>query len=126
MRALQIVRSGYRCTIEEQDDPALWITQAMKGAGAELSVVLRGNAVNYAVEGQDAAGLSFGGRAQTQPPRLDRDVRSLLASGCDVFFVSEDAAERGIDPAMMIPGAQPMSRSALPSLLAEFDQVWHW
>ena len=59
MKTLQIIRSAYRCTIEEQDDTA---------------VLLRGAAVNYAVTGQDASGLAFGGVAQTCPPRIDRDV----------------------------------------------------
>ena len=45
-RTLQIVTSAYRCNVEEQDDPVLWIAQVMKGAGADLDVLLEGNAVN--------------------------------------------------------------------------------
>jgi hypothetical protein len=37
----------------------------------------RGNAVNYAVRGQDAAGLAFGTWRQTQPPRLADDIAAL-------------------------------------------------
>lgn len=126
MRTLQVIRSAYRCNAEEQDDPAVWIARAMKGAGAQLALLLRGNAVNYAIEGQDASGLSFGGRAQTRPARLDREVAAVAAGDAEVYFVHEDAEERGIDPASFVPGVKSVAREALPGLFSEFDQVWHW
>ena len=89
MKALQIIESAYRCTIEEQDDPAVWITHAMKGAGAELDVLLRGNAVNYVLTGQDASGLSFGARQQTNPPQLDQDIAKLIEKGVEVYVAEE-------------------------------------
>ena len=126
MRALQVISSAYRCTIEEQDDPAVWITHAMKGQGAELGVVLHGNAVCYSIEGQDASGISFGDWRQTNPPRLDRDIASLVDKGIDVYVVEEDAKERGIASSSFMPGLKPISRSAMAGLFAEYDQVWNW
>lgn len=125
-KVLQIIESAYRCTIEEQDDPVVWITHAMKGAGADLAVLLRGNAVNYAVRGQDAAGLSFGGRAQTQPPRLDQEISRLVGKGVEVFVVEDDAATRGLEPTDLVEGVTTVPRSRLPALLSSYDQVWHW
>ena len=126
MKALQVIESAYRCTVEEQDDPVVWITHAMKGAGADLGVLLRGNAVNYAVTGQDASGLVFGGIAQEHPPQIDRDVRSLTEKGIPVYVVKEDAAERGILEADFIDGVQHVSRTRLAKLFGDYDQVWHW
>src|SRR6266498_1842308 len=108
-KVLQVIDSAYRATIEEQDDTVIWITHAMKGAGADLAVLLRGNAVNYAVKGQDASGLSFGGRAQTQPPRIEEDVTKLLGKGVDVFLVEDDVAERGIERSDLIAGLKTVS-----------------
>ncbi len=126
MKALNIIETAFRATLEEQDDPVVWITHAMKGAGADLAVLLRGNAVNYAVTGQDASGLAFGDRRQTQPPRLADDVAGLIGKGIDVYIVREDVDDRGLGEGDLIPGLKGIARSDLPRLLDDYDQVWHW
>ena len=125
-KVLQVLEIAYRCNVEEQDDPVVWITHAMKGAGADLHLLLRGNAVNYAVKGQDVSGLSFGGKKQTQPAKIDEDVAKLIGKGVDVYFVEDDAAERGLERSDLIAGVKPVSRSGLPKLFSSYDQIWHW
>src|SRR3954471_24656851 len=96
-KTLNIVESAYRAVMEEQDDTILWLLAAMQGAGAEHTVVLRANAVNYAVAGQGAPGLTVGEWKQTQAPKMDRDVLQLIEQRkIPVFAVEEDVAERGI------------------------------
>jgi hypothetical protein len=83
--------------MEEQDDTILWLLAAMQGAGAEHTVVLRGNAVNYAVAGQGVAGLTVGEWKQTQAPRMDRDVQDLIDKRkIPVYVVADDLADCGI------------------------------
>jgi hypothetical protein len=125
-KVLSLIESAYRATIEEQDDTVVWINHAMRGGGADLAVLLRGNAVNYGVLGQDASGLSFGDRRQTQPPRIGDDVAGLVQKGVPVYFVEDDAGERGIERGDMLAGLEPVSRAGLPALMDRFDQVWHW
>jgi hypothetical protein len=125
-KTLQVVTTGYRCNIEEQDDPVLWIAQAMKGAGAEMDVLLEGDAVNYGVHGQDASGLSFGERRQTQPPQIEEDVMRLLREGVAVFVVEDDATARGLERGDLVQGVQGVPRAALPGLFAGYEQVWRW
>ena len=126
MKVLNIVESAYRATIEEQDDTIVWLTHAMKGAGADLAVLLRGNAVNYGVRAQDAAGLAFGQWRQTQPPRLADDVASLIGKGVGVYVLAEDLEDRGVAPDELVDGIERVERDGLPGLLGRYDQVWHW
>jgi sulfur transfer complex TusBCD TusB component (DsrH family) len=126
MKVLNIVETAYRGTLEEQDDTVLWLSQVLQGAGANLAVLLRGNAVNYGVRGQDASGLAFGELRQTQPPRPAEDLARLIERGTLVHVVEEDLAERGIEQGELVPGLKPISRRNIAALLADFDQVWHW
>jgi len=125
-KVLQVIEGAFRCNVEEQDDPVVWITGAMKGAGADLAVLLRGNGVNYAVKGQDCSGLAFGERRQTQPPKIDEDVAKLIGKGIDVYLVEDDAAERGLERSDFIQGVKPVSRAGVAKLFAGYDQIWHW
>ena len=126
MKALSIIETGYRATLEEQDDTIVWINHAMKGAGGDLDVLLRGNAVNYAVTGQDASGLAFGTEKQTQPPDLAGDVAKLTEKGIKVFVIAEDLTDRGIASGDLISGLETVDRSGIAALLDGYDQVWHW
>lgn len=126
MKAINIIETAYRATLEEQDDTIVWITHAMKGAGAELDLLLRGNAVNYGVKGQDASGLSFGSLSQTQPPKLADDVAKLVGKGVEVYIVEEDLADRGIDASTLVDGLKSVSRKGVAELVAKYDHIWHW
>ena len=126
MKALNIIETAYRATLEEQDDTIVWLIHALKGAGADIAVLLRGNAVNYGVQAQDASGLTFGDERQTQPPELGADLAQLVPKGVDVFIVEEDLDERGIGRSELVDGLTPIGRGGVAVLLADYDQVWHW
>jgi hypothetical protein len=125
-KTLNIVESAYRAVMEEQDDTILWLLAAMRGAGAEHTVVLRGNAVNYAVAGQGAPGLAIGGWKQTQAPRIDNDVIDLIKKHQIPVFVIEEDPARGIERAELIPGVELLSSKMLPRHMAEYELVSHW
>jgi predicted peroxiredoxin len=126
MKVLNIVEAAYRGTLEEQDDTILWICTAMKGANADIDVLLRGNAVNYATKAQDASGLSFGGQEQTQPPKLADDLTRLKGKGAKIYVVEDALRERGIEPGELIDGLDFVPRAKVAKLFADYDQVWHW
>jgi sulfur transfer complex TusBCD TusB component (DsrH family) len=126
-KTLNIVDSAYRAVMEEQDDTILWLLAAMKAAGAEHTIVLRGNAVCYAVAGQGAPALSIGSWQQTQAPRMDHDVSDLVEKReTPVFVIEEDLVARGIEPSELIVSVKLVSRAALPAMCAEHDIVSMW
>ena len=126
-KALNIVESAYRAVMEEQDDTILWLVAAMQAAGGAHTVVLRGNAVNYAIAGQGAPGLEVGEWKQTQAPKMDHDVADLIDNrNIPVYVVAEDLAERGIEQGELVPGVQLLARQALPALFADYEIVSHW
>ncbi|HEX7028929.1 MAG TPA: DsrE family protein [Gammaproteobacteria bacterium] len=125
MKYLQVIESAYRGSIEEQDDTIVWLTLAMKGAGADLDVLLRGNAVNYVHTGQDASGLKFGEWQQTQPPRIHEEVQKLIGKGAKVFAVSEDLRKRGLSGGLL-PNIEAVSERELVGLYEQYDRVSYW
>jgi sulfur relay (sulfurtransferase) DsrF/TusC family protein len=126
-KTLNIVESAYRAVMEEQDDTILWLLAAMQGAGADHTVVLRGNAVNYAVAGQGAPGLAIGAWKQTQAPRMDHDLVDLIEKRkIPVFVIEEDLAARGIERGELVPEVRLLSAKALPKHMAEYELVSQW
>jgi sulfur relay (sulfurtransferase) DsrF/TusC family protein len=82
MKVLNIIESAYRATIEEQDDTIVWLTHALKAAGADLSVLLRGVAVYVLTEDLAQRGLEAGDLV-TGLERVSRDSLPGLFSAHD-------------------------------------------
>ena len=126
MKVLQIVETAYRATSEEQDDTVIWFTHAIRGAGAEIGVLLAGNAVNYVAADQDASGLTLGAWRQTQPPVPAQDLAALMRKDVPVYCIKEDLAERGLLEGRLLEGIVLMSRAQMVRLFGEYEQVWRW
>ena len=126
MKALQILQSAYRCTVEEQDDPALWFVQVLKTAQGDVDIVLKNNAVNYAIVNQDASGLSFGNWKQSQPSKLNQDLQQAIDQGITIYAIAEDITVRGIPDEKLLTGIKKISRLEMSNLFNNYDQVWTW
>jgi len=122
---LSIIDTAGRATIEEQDDTAVWFSHAMKNGGADVSILLRGDAVLYAQLNQDAKGLRFGARA-VKGPDMVRDVEAVIARKIPLYAVADDLAERGIPTSHLIPGIELVQRGAIARLIEAHDRILSW
>ncbi len=125
-KILCIVETPYRGTLEEQDDATLWFTHALKNAGGEMGVLLRGNAVNYAVAAQDPAGVVIGKLSIERPVYPHKDLLKMKEAGIPIRVVREDVEERGIPLKSLVGDFELISNGDLAGLFSQYDQVWHW
>lgn len=126
METLQVISGAYRATYEEQDDTILWLTQALVAAGARMAVLLRCNAVNYAVRAQQAPALAIGTWQQAHPPAIAADLARIVASGVPVHVVREDAEARGLRAGDLAEGVHLVRQGEVADLVARHGRVWMW
>ena len=110
----------------EDSDIGLFASAFAPVAGQQLGLVLREDAVNYALRGQDGTNIKIAG-VPIQPGFLiETDLKSVQQTNIPVYAIREDLEERGIKPEEVIDGVKLMSRRELGKLIDQYDTVWNW
>jgi hypothetical protein len=101
-------------------------TRALRRAGAEVHLLLRGAAVVYAVRGQGDAAPQSANQVSPETGSPDREVVSLVQKGTNVYYIEDDARARSIVADQLVAGCKPVRRSDLPTLLHGYERIWRW
>ncbi len=110
----------------EDSDIGLFASAFAPVAGQQLGLLLREDAVNYALRGQDGTNIKIAG-VPIQPGFLiETDLKSLQQTNIPVYAIREDLEERGIKPEEIIDGVKLMGRGELGKLVDQYDTVWNW
>ena len=110
----------------EDSDIGLFASAFAPVAGQQLALLLREDAVNYAVRGQDGTGIKVAGTPIQPGFLIETDLRSVNQSNIPVYVVREDVEERGIKPNELIDSVKLMSAKELGKLVDQFDTIWNW
>jgi predicted peroxiredoxin len=122
---LAILERAFRGLVEEQYAHILWTCEGMKALGAPLDVLLRGNAVLYAVRGPTPPAERIAGIDLPQAP-LDHAVARLLRRGARVLVDDADCRRLGLGRDALVEGVEIVTEGDLPALVAAHDHVWYW
>lgn len=125
-KVLSVIDSAYRASLEEQDDAGVWFSSAVAKAGTDITLLLTGNAVSYVAKGHNEKALEIGGGKIAHPMDPNKHLTVAKEIGCALFFIKEDAQERGIEPSAIMDGVEGISRNNLVEFVEKFDDIWHW
>lgn len=116
---LQVIGSTYRLTPEEYGGSVVWNTRSLDGSAGAFGLLLRDDAVAYALRDRDDGSLSSPGQQEA-----GNGLARLIESGVEVHYVQEDATERGLMDHRLIEGVKPLKTSDVPHLVGRYRRVW--
>ena len=106
-------------------DPALEANAYAVAEDVDLTVVLRGDAVEFALLGSEARPTSVAGVA-LPPAAGSQDLRGLLESGVRVVVDGAALSTRGLDAAQLIEGVHIATDEEIADVLVEAEGVLTW
>jgi intracellular sulfur oxidation DsrE/DsrF family protein len=106
-------------------DPALEANAYAVAEDVDLTVILRGDAVDFALVGGETRPAQIAG-VDLPPAAGSQDLRGLLESGVRVVAESAALVSRGIDLADVIGGVEVADDGEVTRILTEAEGVLTW
>jgi intracellular sulfur oxidation DsrE/DsrF family protein len=112
-------------TVMSPDDPVLEAIIYAVAEDVDLTVLLRGAAIEYAVSVAASPDARLAGESLPDA-RCGRDLRGLLESGVLVYVDAVSARHEGLGDDDLIPGVCIADAREQGDLLHSADAVLHW
>jgi hypothetical protein len=125
-RYLAIVERAFRGAVEEQYGHILAATLGFCKMGAPTDLLLRGNAVLYALRLGAHPRLQIGSEAVDTLPDYESALRRLIDGGAAAYVLADDCRRLRLEADRLVPGVREVARGDLASLVAAHDVVWYW
>ena len=106
-------------------DPALEANAYAVAEDVDLTVVLRGSAIEFAVRGSETRPAQVAGVA-LPPAAGSQDLRGLLESGVRVVAEAAALHARGLDASQLIGGVELADDTEIADVLAAAEGVLTW
>ena len=106
-------------------DPALEANAYAVAEDVDLTVVLRGSAIEFAVRGSETRPAQVAGVA-LPPAAGSQDLRGLLESGVRVVAEAAAMHARGLDESRLISGVELADDTEIADVLAAAEGVLTW
>lgn len=123
-RRIVSIMSGAPAAVSPAD-PVLEANVYAVAEDIDLSVVLRGAAIEYAARTTSVEPARLAGRPLPNA-RCARDLRGLLESGVPVYVDADSAGGQGMYAEHLVDGVSLADTRHLADLLRSADAVLHW
>lgn len=122
-RVVSVLRAGPGAL--RPTDPALEANAYAVAEDVDLTVVLRGSAVEFALAQAEVTAGELAGVALS-PATGGQDLRGLLESGVRVVAHAQALQDRGIGDTDLVDGVTPIDTEDLAAVLADAEGVLTW
>lgn len=107
------------------EDPVLEANIYAVAEDVDLTILLRGGAIEYAAATGTTPTVALAGQPLPNA-RCARDLRGLLESGVAVYVDAASAAHQGLSTDGLIPGVHIADARQQSDLLRSAEAVLHW
>lgn len=124
--SLAIIERAYRGAAEEQYGHVIWYMQMHRKIRDLVDVLLRGNAIFYALREQKAQSLTIGGMDLSCLHFYESSIRDLINDGAEVYVYANDMKIFGVQSDQLVPGVRELDMNGVVTAMNNHMYIYHY